>query len=63
MSKNMKNEYENPGEVIDRGETTCEPCFNKQEGEELVKLMYEKHPELSYTIVRPGMLSPVKKEE
>lgn len=41
--KNMKNEYENPGEVIDRGETTCEPCFNKQEGEELVKLMYEKH--------------------
>jgi nucleoside-diphosphate-sugar epimerase len=59
--KNMKNEYENPGEVIDRGETTCEPCFNKQEGEELVKLMYEKHPELSYTIVRPGMLSPGEK--
>lgn len=59
--KNMKNEYENPGEVIDRGETTCEPCFNKQEGEELVKLMYEKYPELSYTIVRPGMLSPGEK--
>ena len=59
--KNMKNEYENPGEVIDRGETTCEPCFNKQEGEELVKLIYEKHPELSYTIVRPGMLSPGEK--
>lgn len=59
--KNMKNEYENPGEVIDRGETTCEPCFNKQEGEELVKLIYEKHPELSYTIIRPGMLSPGEK--
>lgn len=59
--KNMKNEYENPGEVIDRGETTCEPCFNKQEGEELVKLMYEKYPNLSYTIVRPGMLSPGEK--
>lgn len=59
--KNMKNEYENPGEVIDRGETTCEPCFNKQEGEELVKLIYEKYPELSYTIVRPGMLSPGEK--
>ena len=59
--KNMKNEYENAGEVTDKGETTCEPCFNKQEGEELVKLMYEKHPNLSYTIVRPGMLSPGEK--
>mgnify|MGYP006076767239 CR=1 FL=1 len=59
--KNMKNEYENAGEVTDKGETTCEPCFNKQEGEELVKLIYEKHPKLSYTIVRPGMLSPGEK--
>lgn len=53
--RNARNEYENTDSTI------CEPCYNKQEGEEIIKLMYENQPELSYTIVRPGMLSPGEK--
>lgn len=48
------------GEVTDKGETTCKACYDKQEGEERVRLLYENLP-ISYTIVRPGMLSPGEK--
>ena len=51
-----KEEY---GEAIDRGFASCDNCFKKQVGEERLRLLYEIAPkELSYTIVRPGMLSP-----
>lgn len=51
-----KEEY---GETIDRGFSSCENCFKKQVGEERIRLLYENLPnEMSYTIVRPGMLSP-----
>ena len=47
------------GEAIDRGFASCESCYKKQTGEERVRILYEKAPKhLSYTIVRPGMLSP-----
>ena len=47
------------GEAIDRGFASCEACYKKQTGEERVRILYEKAPKhLSYTIVRPGMLSP-----
>lgn len=50
------------GEVTDKGETSCKVCFDKQEGEDRVKLLYDKAPpNLSYTIIRPGMLSPGEK--
>ena len=52
----------NSGEVTDKGETSCDACYNKQEGEERVRLLYENAPSnLSYTIIRPGMLSPGEK--
>lgn len=47
------------GEAIDRGFANCDACYKKQTGEERVRILYEKAPKhLSYTIVRPGMLSP-----
>lgn len=47
------------GEAIDRGFASCDSCYKKQTGEERVRILYEKAPRhLSYTIVRPGMLSP-----
>jgi len=47
------------GEPIDRGFAGCDACYKKQTGEERVRILYEKAPKhLSYTIVRPGMLSP-----
>ena len=47
------------GEPIDRGFANCDACYKKQTGEERVRILYEKAPKhLSYTIVRPGMLSP-----
>ena len=47
------------GEAIDRGFASCDACYKKQTGEERVRILYEKAPKhLSYTIVRPGMLSP-----
>ena len=47
------------GEAIDRGFASCEACYKKQTGEERVRILYEKAPKhLSYTIIRPGMLSP-----
>ena len=47
------------GEAIDRGFASCDSCYKKQTGEERVRILYEKAPKhLSYTIVRPGMLSP-----
>ena len=50
------------GETIDRGFASCEPCYNKQIGEEKVKKLYENvSNNLSYTIIRPGMLSPGEK--
>jgi len=52
----------NSGEVTDKGETSCDACYNKQEGEERVRLLYENAPSyMSYTIIRPGMLSPGEK--
>lgn len=53
------NNYDE-GEVTDKGETTCKTCYDKQEGEERVRLLYENLP-ISYTIIRPGMLSPGEK--
>jgi nucleoside-diphosphate-sugar epimerase len=50
------------GEAIDRGFASCDACYKKQTGEERVRILYEKAPKhLSYTIVRPGMLSPGEK--
>jgi nucleoside-diphosphate-sugar epimerase len=50
------------GEAIDRGFSSCDACYKKQTGEERVRILYEKAPKhLSYTIVRPGMLSPGEK--
>jgi nucleoside-diphosphate-sugar epimerase len=47
------------GEPIDRGFASCNACYKKQIGEERVRILYEKAPKhLSYTIIRPGMLSP-----
>lgn len=47
------------GEPIDRGFANCDARYKKQTGEERVRILYEKAPKhLSYTIVRPGMLSP-----
>ena len=50
---------ENYGETIDRGFASCDSCYKKQTGEERVRILYKNVPEnMSYTIVRPGMLSP-----
>jgi nucleoside-diphosphate-sugar epimerase len=50
---------EQMGEAIDRGVASCENCYKKQVGEERIKVLYENMPnDMSYTIVRPGMLSP-----
>ena len=50
---------EQMGEAIDRGVASCENCYKKQVGEERIKVLYENTPnDMSYTIVRPGMLSP-----
>lgn len=50
---------EQMGEAIDRGIASCENCYKKQVGEERIKVLYENTPsDMSYTIVRPGMLSP-----
>jgi putative NADH-flavin reductase len=59
----LKNKVEYGGEVTDKGETDCKACYDKQEGEERIKLMYEKidNKDLSYTIVRPGLLTPGEK--
>jgi len=53
---------ENYGETIDRGFASCDTCYKKQTGEERVRNLYKNLPNnLSYTIVRPGMLSPGEK--
>ena len=53
---------ENYGETIDRGFASCDTCYKKQTGEERVRVLYKNLPNnLSYTIVRPGMLSPGEK--
>jgi nucleoside-diphosphate-sugar epimerase len=50
---------EDYGEAIDRGFASCDSCYKKQTGEERVRILYKNVPEnMSYTIVRPGMLSP-----
>ena len=50
---------ENYGETIDRGFASCDSCYKKQTGEERVRILYKNVPaNMSYTIVRPGMLSP-----
>jgi len=50
------------GEAIDRGFASCDACYKKQTGEERVRILYEQAPKhLSYTIIRPGMLSPGEK--
>ena len=50
---------EQMGEAIDRGVASCENCYKKQVGEERIKLLYENtQSDMTYTIVRPGMLSP-----
>jgi len=53
---------EDYGESIDRGFASCENCYKKQIGEERIRLLYENiAPDFSYTIIRPGMLSPGEK--
>lgn len=57
---------ENYGETIDRGFSSCDACYKKQTGEERVRILYKNIPNnfkynLSYTIIRPGMLSPGEK--
>ena len=37
---------------------SCQECYRKQIGEEKIKNLYNNIKELSYTIVRPGLLSP-----
>ena len=50
---------EDYGETIDRGFASCDSCYKKQAGEERVRILYKNVPaNMSYTIVRPGMLSP-----
>jgi nucleoside-diphosphate-sugar epimerase len=50
---------EDYGEAIDRGFASCDSCFKKQVGEERIRILYENAPsDMTYTIVRPGMLSP-----
>lgn len=50
---------EDYGEAIDRGFASCDSCFKKQVGEERIRILYENTPSnMTYTIVRPGMLSP-----
>ena len=60
QKKDKEYEIYGGGEVTDKGETTCKVCYDKQEGEERVRILYENLP-LSYTIIRPGMLSPGEK--
>ena len=46
------------GEQVDRGAASCDTCYRKQDGEKAVRDLYAAAPrELSYTIVRPGLLS------
>lgn len=50
---------EDYGEAIDRGFASCDSCFKKQVGEQRIRILYENAPsDMTYTIVRPGMLSP-----
>ena len=57
--KNDETSGNGYGEAIDRGFASCDSCYKKQTGEERVRILYEKAPKhLSYTIIRPGMLSP-----
>jgi nucleoside-diphosphate-sugar epimerase len=57
--KNDETSGNGYGEPIDRGFASCDSCYKKQTGEERVRILYEKCPKhLSYTIIRPGMLSP-----
>jgi hypothetical protein len=57
--KNDESSGNGYGEAIDRGFASCDACYKKQTGEERVRILYENAPKhLSYTIVRPGMLSP-----
>jgi len=57
--KNDETSGNGYGEPIDRGFASCDSCYKKQTGEERVRILYEKAPKhLSYTIIRPGMLSP-----
>ena len=60
--KNDETSGNGYGEPIDRGFAGCDSCYKKQTGEERVRILYEKCPKhLSYTIIRPGMLSPGEK--
>ena len=60
--KNDETSGNGYGEPIDRGFASCDSCYKKQTGEERVRILYEKCPKhLSYTIIRPGMLSPGEK--
>jgi nucleoside-diphosphate-sugar epimerase len=57
--KNDETSGNGYGEAIDRGFASCDACYKKQTGEERIRILYEKAPKhLSYTIIRPGMLSP-----
>jgi len=46
------------GEQLDRGTASCDTCYRKQAGETIVRDLYVSAPNgVSYTIVRPGLLS------
>ena len=47
------------GDMVDKGAASCDACYKKQDGENAVRDLYVGAPATqSYTIVRPGMLSP-----
>jgi len=46
------------GEQVDKGTASCDTCYRKQAGERTVRDLYAAAPKgLTYTIVRPGLLS------
>ncbi len=58
QKKDGKPEYDS-GDMVDKGAASCDACYKKQAGEDAVRDLYVGAPAgQSYTIVRPGMLSP-----
>ncbi len=59
-AKCQKNgEKYDAGDMVDKGAALCDACYKKQDGENAVRDLYVGAPATqSYTIVRPGMLSP-----
>jgi nucleoside-diphosphate-sugar epimerase len=53
-----QGEKADDGEQLDRGTASCDTCYRKQAGETVVRDLYVSAPKgVSYSIVRPGLLS------